>query len=277
MHSTWPNTVLPAVTTGIGPAGHQVVHYQALLPKPVSIITDDLIDTALLTILQTQSSPHAVPSLAATATEPFAPIHNLPPTATSIEKENIPPVLAVWQGPKALNFKIVDMVEAAKANMKKVPVKCGFEELIVDLSWYNILCFQVVVWQLSESLIVGRTWRLQTNVWLLQMTRLIVAFWLRNVINSWSFIDLVCTQSRSYCDCWQHWRVNNHQRGFGFGHHLLCGTLRMVNLCLPMKMSDCGSLFVLMLLVFYRRIVVTLIDLLIVQQWASFSYAPPHL
>jgi hypothetical protein len=136
MHSSRPNTVPPAVTTGVGPEGRQVVHFKAPLLKPAHTITDDQIDPRLICSSQALLSP--VP--ATMHATPFTPITNMA-SAPTVDKENVPQSSATRQGPKASSFKLAEMVETARANIKKIPAKRSFEEMMVDLTRYDYLFF----------------------------------------------------------------------------------------------------------------------------------------
>jgi len=125
MHSSRPNTIPPAVTTGVGPEGLQVVHFKAPISKPAHTITDDQIDPRLWVTLSSQASLPLIPAVTISPSEP----------ASTVGKENIPPSSATQQGPKASSFKLAEMVETARANIKKIPAKRSFEEMMVDLTW----------------------------------------------------------------------------------------------------------------------------------------------
>jgi hypothetical protein len=82
--------VPPAVTTGFGPEGCQVVHFKAPLLKPAHTITNDQIDPCLIHRPQAFLSP--VPAtIHATL---FTPITNMA-SAPTVDKENVPQSSAI--------------------------------------------------------------------------------------------------------------------------------------------------------------------------------------
>ena len=139
--SSRTNTNPPVITTGIGPGGRAVVHYQAPAGGAPPI-TDD----------------HVGPALAGTANDsevaalPFTddvidpdlwvisansnvlrttPAHTAPVFATqaSLNKENMPPPYTI----KKSIVGLPELVENAKTSIKRIPAKRNFEEMLCDL------------------------------------------------------------------------------------------------------------------------------------------------
>ena len=122
------NTNPPVVVTGVGPQGRVVVHYQAparTVPPP----GDELIDPALRSlnsgnvITSTGSDIDSAPPLS----PPLS--HSAP---CQIDKENTPPVVTPKKS-KAPTVSVSQLVENAKATIKKIPTKRTFEEMLCDL------------------------------------------------------------------------------------------------------------------------------------------------
>ncbi len=124
--STRPNIAPPAVTTGVGPLGRRVIHYQppSTSHEPFS---DELIDPALRNLSTPESaSPPASISAASvpiSSTSTGLPISE---NSGSISK----------QPPKPSTFGLADAIEKAKTTIKKVSTtkKRSLEDMLVDIS-----------------------------------------------------------------------------------------------------------------------------------------------
>jgi hypothetical protein len=128
--SSCTNTNPPVVVTGVGPQGRAAVHYQAparIVPPP----GDDVIDPALrdlngpnmITFPSTDSETNSTPTLS-----PLFPHSTLHP----VDKENTSPIVTVKKS-KAPMISVSQLVENAKATIKKIPAKRTFEEMLCDL------------------------------------------------------------------------------------------------------------------------------------------------
>jgi hypothetical protein len=126
--SSRTNTNPPVVVTGVGPQGRTMVHYQAptrTVPAP----GDDLIDPALRDSsgINRNTSPDSDSDSVSTHSPHFS--HSTPHLA---DKENTSPV-ATAKKSKAPAVSVSQLVENAKATIKKIPAKRTFEEMLCDL------------------------------------------------------------------------------------------------------------------------------------------------
>ena len=117
----------------MGPQGRAVVHYQAPARTVPNLLNDNLIDPVLrdpkgpnsTTFSFTDSVTHSTPT-----SSPLFP-HSTPHLAN---KENISPIMTAKKS-KAPAVDVLQLVENAKATIKKIPTKRTFEEMLCDLQW----------------------------------------------------------------------------------------------------------------------------------------------
>ncbi len=128
--SSRTNTNPPVVVTEVGPQGRAVVHYQAparVVPPP----GDDLIDPALRDLKGANVIPiSSTDSETGDSTPTLSPSFSY--TTPHLAKENTSPVVTAKKS-KAPAVSVLQLVENAKATIKKIPAKRTFEEMLCDL------------------------------------------------------------------------------------------------------------------------------------------------
>lgn len=126
--SSRTNSNPPVVTTGVGPAGRAVVHYQAPAGMVANPIGDELIDPALCGL---GGSDWLTPGSETrnTVVDSFpSPVQSQNTVHSSADKENteLVPTTATSKRSKAAAITVSELVENAKATIKKIPAKRSF-------------------------------------------------------------------------------------------------------------------------------------------------------
>ncbi|KAK0448405.1 uncharacterized protein EV420DRAFT_1647294 [Desarmillaria tabescens] len=117
--STRPNITPIAVTTGVGPHGHETVVMQALTNQ-MSHIDDSNIDPVLLQLSTPQDQPIPAPQTPASGRT----------LSHESSKENVAPSSSLKHGPKPSSFS-QDLIAKASGSIMKVPRKCSFEDAML--------------------------------------------------------------------------------------------------------------------------------------------------
>ena len=130
--SSRTNTNPPVIITDVEPQGRAVIHYQAPAGMAPNPIEDDLIDPVLHDITTIPFTDFKANLTQTTPILSSLSSHFTPHLAEAAKKENITPV-AMVKKTKALAVSVSQLVENAKATIKKNPAKCTFKEMLCDL------------------------------------------------------------------------------------------------------------------------------------------------
>jgi len=165
---TCPNVIPPVVTTGVGPEGCKVTHYQAPSRNPSAGWNEDNINPQLRSMVTTQAG--APPPDVTDATHEQLPLSDIsiencaisetptsavapsappmtparpPPQSTAGGKENAAPMTGK-KGPKESSFVLTSMVETVKSSIKKIPQKQSFEETLCEISQFVFILIVIL-------------------------------------------------------------------------------------------------------------------------------------
>ena len=138
LFSTRPNITPIAVTTGVGPHGHRIIHYQAPDEVGELVRPEPVIDPQLLA-LEVPAPPLAQPILGASNHVNLPPSTQPPPLATPGGAENVMVFKTPARAPKASIFgleKLDSAVTKARESIKTVSSKrsSGIEDLFTKMA-----------------------------------------------------------------------------------------------------------------------------------------------
>lgn len=138
LFSTRPNITPIAVTTGVGPGGHQTIHYQAPDEVEGPVRPEPVIDPQLLA-LGVPVPPPAQPVLGTSNHVNLPPSTQPPPLATLRGAENATGFKTPARAPKPATFgseKLDSAVTKAKESIKTIPSKrgSGIEDVFTEMA-----------------------------------------------------------------------------------------------------------------------------------------------
>lgn len=191
--SSRTNANPPVIITGVGPQGRAVVHYQAPAGMVANPPADDLIDP----VLRNLGAPTPPSMDLETHPMPGSPLSQQPAPYLA-GKENVAPVTTTKKS-KAPAVSVLDLVENAKATIKKIPAKRTFEEMLCDLQRYDAI-LEYFISSSCLSLISsysGIILQLRRNVLPLPLITNAVALRLRNATSSSNSTRLGSTPRKS--------------------------------------------------------------------------------
>jgi hypothetical protein len=145
MLSARPNINPPIVTTGVGPQGRHAIYLQPPeggipqfedggpgLAQPFSATNANLELSEEQRQHQYCTFMDIIEAANAAQAPPPQPVPQLLRTHSSTEKENIQPPTT----PNTTGSMAKALMDKAKSNIKKLPLKPSLEETLVKLSWY---------------------------------------------------------------------------------------------------------------------------------------------
>ena len=138
LFSTRPNITPIAVTTGVGPGGHQTIHYQAPDEVGGPIWPEPVIDPQLLA-LEVPVPPPAQPILGTSNYVNLPPSTQPPPLATLRGAENATGFKTPTRAPKPATFgseKLDSAITKAKESIKTILSKhgSGIEDVFTEMA-----------------------------------------------------------------------------------------------------------------------------------------------